>query len=164
MAQGVTVKITGAAELKKNIQYLREHFPDWLNAANEASAIEVRDRAQSNLRELDAYDTHELHDTMAYAMFPNRFAAVVYSPATQAPYIELGTAPNRRPPPLDKIRAWCGRKGLPESAAFPIARAIAERGTPERPFLYPAFWAVMMHGHVQRIKASVGAGLRRIAA
>jgi len=164
MAQGVTVKITGAAELKKNIQYLRDNFPVWLNAANRQSAREVRDQARANLREIDAYDTHELYNSMTYSVQPSQFSAVIYSTAIQAPYIELGTAPNRRPPPLDKIKAWCGRKGIPESAAFVIARNIAIRGTPERPFLFPAFWAVMMHGHVARIKEFVAAGLRKVAA
>lgn len=161
MAQGLTVNVSGDAGLKKNIQYLRDNFPQWLNAANEATAVEIRERAKSNLKQIDAYDTHELYDSVTYTTFPRLYSAVIYSPAKHAPFIEFGTAPHW--PPLDKIRAWCGRKGIPESAAFPIARAISERGTPERPWLYPAFMAAIPGWH-ERLKTFVAAGLRKIAA
>ena len=43
----------------------------------------------------------------------------------------------RRPgkfPPLDDIRQWCRLKGIPEDAAYPIAKKIAERGYKAKPF------------------------------
>jgi hypothetical protein len=161
MAAALSVKVTGGESLQKNIAYLRANFPDWLNRAIEATAVEIRDQAKTNVRTIDAYDTHELYESVAYAVFPHRFSGAVYSTAKHAPFIEFGTAPHF--PPVDKIRAWCGRKGIPESAAFPIARAISERGTPERPWLYPAYFA-SMRGHVDRIRAFVAAGLRKMPA
>ena len=53
-------------------------------------------------------------------------------------YVHEGTGPAvGRPaffPPLEAIRAWAKRHGLPEAAAFPIARAIGRRGL--RPLKY----------------------------
>jgi len=33
-------------------------------------------------------------------------------------------------PPVDPIRKWCREKGIPEGAAFAIAKSIAENGIP----------------------------------
>ena len=157
----MSVSITGDARIKQNFAYLKANFPDWVNQANEATAIEIRDEARNNIMQIDAYDTHELYDSVEYSVSRLGNSVVVYSTAKHAPFIELGTAPHF--PPLDKIRAWCGRKGIPESAAYPIARAIAERGTPERPWLYPAYKAGIQ-GHVGRIRDFVGTELRKLLA
>jgi hypothetical protein len=157
MGRMIEAKITGAAELKKNVDFLRAAFPDWLSFANEDTARTIRDDAKNNVKEIDAYDTHELFNSIKYNISAKGLRVVVYSDAKHAPFIEFGTSPHW--PPIDKIRAWCGRKGIPESAAFPIARAISERGTPERPWLYPAYKAGM-RDHVKRIRDLVTAGLR----
>lgn len=49
-------------------------------------------------------------------------------------YVELGTAPHW--PPVDAIRRSMRLKTMEE--AWPIARAIAERGTKPHPYLRPA--------------------------
>jgi hypothetical protein len=41
-------------------------------------------------------------------------------------------------PPIEPLKEWAVRKGLPESAAFPIALKIARQGIAEAPFLLPA--------------------------
>lgn len=161
MARVLSVKITGDAKINQNFAYLRANFPDWLNEANEATAIVIRDEAKANVKHIDAYDTGELHDSITYSVSPRGLSVVVYSTAKQAPFIEFGTAPHF--PPLAAIRAWCARKGIPVGAAFPIARAISERGTPERPWLYPAY-KVGMRGHVDRIRVFVGTELRKLLA
>ncbi len=55
-----------------------------------------------------------------------------------AVYLHEGTGPvvGRPPfmPPVDAIRKWAKRKGIPEEAAFAIARAIGQRG--QRPLKY----------------------------
>ena len=40
---------------------------------------------------------------------------------------------------LEEIRQWCIRKGIPESAAYPIFMSIIENGVLPTPYLYPAF-------------------------
>jgi hypothetical protein len=158
MARMIDVKVTGAAELKKNVEFLRAAFPSWLNFANEDTARRIRDDAKNNVKEIDAYDTHALYNSIKYNVSEKGLSVVVYSDAKHAPFIEFGTAPHF--PPIDKIKAWCKRKNIPESAAFPIARAISERGTPERPWLYPAYKAGM-RDHVKRIRDLVTAALQK---
>lgn len=40
---------------------------------------------------------------------------------------------------LENIKGWCSRKGIPESAAYPIAVSILQRGLNPQPFFYPAY-------------------------
>lgn len=150
------VKLVGLERFNQEIAWLVANFPGWLAEANRATAEAVRDNAKQALIDIDAYDTHELHDSVQIYEAAKGLRVAVYSDARHAPAIEFGSAPHF--PPLDKIRAWCGRKGIPESAAYPIARKIAERGTPERPWLYPAFTRAMQQ-HLMRIRAFVGAPL-----
>jgi hypothetical protein len=152
----MSVKITGDAKLKENIAYLREHLPLALAAANLETAEEIAVEARANVTHLDAFDTGALFESIQVHESPKGMQVVVFSDAKHAPFIEFGTAPHF--PPLAAIRAWCIRKGIPEGAAFPIARAISERGTPERPWLYPAYkWGAARH--VARIRRLVVAEL-----
>lgn len=86
-------------------------------------------------------------------------AVRVDSNADYAPYVEFGTKSKVEVPPelaeyasqfrggkggsfddlLESIKLWALRKGLPESAAYPIAVKIAKEGVKAQPFLYPAF-------------------------
>ena len=43
-------------------------------------------------------------------------------------YVDSGR-PSGKQPPLEKIKAWCRVKGIPEKYAFPIARKIGRIGT-----------------------------------
>lgn len=59
----------------------------------------------------------------------------------------------RRPgawPPMAAIRAWVQAIGLPSTAAFPIARSIAAKGTPGQPYV------VWTEGNALRRKNFVG--------
>jgi len=48
-------------------------------------------------------------------------------------FVDSGRRPGKQPP-ISAIKPWLAIKGIPESAAFPIARAIGERGIPATPF------------------------------
>lgn len=54
--------------------------------------------------------------------------------AKYAIVVHEGRRPGSRMPPVSAIRAWARRKGVDEDAAYPIARAIGQRGT--RPIKY----------------------------
>jgi HK97 gp10 family phage protein len=161
MPKAFSVKVTGADKIKKNVQYLRRNFPEWLSVANLETAYEVRDEAQKNVKRLDAFDTGDLHNSIQVQVSPQGLSVGVGSTAKYAPFVEFGTRPHF--PPLEPIREWCRSRGIDVSAAFPIARAISERGTPERPFLYPAY-KVGMRNHVTRIKKYVAQGMRGLLA
>ena len=45
-------------------------------------------------------------------------------------FINEGRGPSTRMPPLDAIKEWTRIKGIPEEAAFPIAKKIQEEGYP----------------------------------
>lgn len=40
---------------------------------------------------------------------------------------------------LQEIKEWCGRKGIDENAAYPIAITILNRGIKPQPFFWPAY-------------------------
>lgn len=54
-----------------------------------------------------------------------------------APYVEFGTRPHYPPP--GALRRWAQLHGMKPGAEFAIARKIAAKGTPAKPFLFPAF-------------------------
>lgn len=60
-------------------------------------------------------------------------AGEVAVPMYPAVFQHQGTRPHF--PPVGKVAEWAGRHGLDPGDAFPIARAIARRGTKRRPFL-----------------------------
>ncbi len=63
---------------------------------------------------------------------------IVESTAKHTPFVIRGRQPGSFPP-IDAILGWVGRHGMPASAAYPVARAIAERGIEPNPFLLKAF-------------------------
>ena len=83
-----------------------------------------------------------------------------------AVYVHEGTGPAvGRPtffPPLEAIKEWAKRHGIPEEAAYPIARAIGERGLSplkylEKPLLESA------RNMDERLAASVRLDVEKIA-
>ncbi len=68
---------------------------------------------------------------------------VIYR-ALHAKFIEFGTDPRERMPPVDVIERWVVRKGIERKgkasrqAAWAIAKFIQKRGTEPRPYLRPA--------------------------
>ena len=147
--------------MQRNIRLVREKFPEWLADANEQTAEVVRKGARRNIRNIDAYATGTMYESIEVTHSPGGLVFAVGSTAKYAPYVEFGARPHF--PPLDAIREWCRVKGIPESAAYPIARAIARRGLPERPFLYPAFLEGMTR-HAKAVQAAVTGGLKRLLA
>lgn len=59
--------------------------------------------------------------------------------ADYAPVMEFGRRPGAKPPPVEPIREWARRHGLPEKAAFPIARSIGRKGIRGHHMLENAF-------------------------
>lgn len=55
-----------------------------------------------------------------------------YNRATYAAAVEFGRRPGGRMPPRAALLPWMRRAGIPPSAYFPVARAIAVRGIPGR--------------------------------
>ncbi len=66
-------------------------------------------------------------------------------PQPRANVLERGRKPDSTMPPVDVVAAWAAAKGIDAGAAFPIARAIARRGTKGRFFMRAA------RAHVRQI-------------
>jgi hypothetical protein len=136
MPQDFSTRITGGKELQANVAKLKVLAPQFTKNAVNATAIAIQARAKLNITDNMTVDTGRLRASVKIEIYSNGFARRVGSDLKYAPPVEHGSRPHF--PPLEPIRAWCKRKGLPESAAYPIALAISKRGTPAMPFLYPA--------------------------
>ena len=137
MAQDFSTRITGGKELQANVAKLKRLAPEFTKNAVNATAIAIQARAKANITDNHTVDTGSLRSSVKIETYSNGFARRVGSDLKYAPAIEFGARPHF--PPLDPIRAWCKRHGIPESAAYPIALGISKRGTPAKPFLFPAF-------------------------
>lgn len=130
-------KITGQKEVQRNIARLRQVHPKFTrNAVNEA-ALNIQSQAKRNITDAPAVDTGQLRSSVKAEVFSDGFAQRIGSKVAHAKFVEYGTGPHF--PPLDPIREWARRQGLPPEAAYPIALAISRRGTPAKPWLWPAF-------------------------
>lgn len=56
--------------------------------------------------------------------------------------IERGRRRGAKMPPPDALRPWLQAHGIPDEAAFAVARSIAENGITASPYIEPAFQAV----------------------
>jgi HK97 gp10 family phage protein len=111
------------AEWHKKFRQAQVRFLVSAGITVEGAAKELSPVDQGNLRGSITYDVqHE--------------QTVVGTNADYAPHVEYGTRPHF--PPVSAIREWSGRVLGDKSAAWPIAKKIARRGTPAQPFLRPA--------------------------
>ena len=136
---GFTVE--GTRTLQRNLQLLGlEAVP-----AMGAGLLEEAEVIMTEAKVLVPVDQGELrasgHVQGPEISGPNVSVAVGFGGAA-APYAVwvhegIGPAVGRPPffPPLEKIKAWVKRHGMDESAAYPVARAIGQRGIPATKFL-----------------------------
>ena len=61
---------------------------------------------------------------------------MIFTYADYGKYVDKGRRPGTKPPPISKLKEWLRIKGLPESAAFPIAKKIGRFGIKATPFLF----------------------------
>ncbi len=134
-----TMTATGHKELQKHLKTASVEKQKRIKAETYASGIDVQKAAVKNLKESGAWDL----GTVAYSILVDRVkggAAVEIGPtAPHGPYVEWGTKPHF--PPLDALEGWARRHGF--DSAWPIAKKISEKGTPAKPFLLPAYLAVV---------------------
>jgi hypothetical protein len=137
MAKDFSTTITGREETQKRIQRLLKVAPQLTKNAVNEHAINIQAQAKRNITDAPAVDTGQLRSSVKIETFSSGFAKRVGSDVKHAKPIEFGTGPHF--PPLEPIQEWARRHGLPEEAAYPIAKAISERGTPAKAWLFPAF-------------------------
>jgi hypothetical protein len=72
------------------------------------------------------------HYKLGFKARATRNGAELRNDAPHAAVIEYGRRPGSRMPPVEAIRGWARRKGLPKGVAFLIARSIARKGIPPK--------------------------------
>ena len=116
-----------------------------------ASGLDVRTEAQARLKERKSWDLGNLANSILVDRSSDGSIVEIGPTAPYGPYVELGTKPHFPPP--DALEGWAKRHGF--DSAWPICKAIAERGLPENPYLWPAFLAVEGK-YFKRLKGILG--------
>ena len=154
-----TASLKGVPGFAKQCGLLKAEVPRLMGEANQQTADEIFNEARRLIKVNDSYATGELYDSIVVTVTARGLAIYVSSTSHYAPYVEYGTRPHF--PPLDAIRRWCAAKGIPESAAYPIAKKISEVGTEAQPFLWPSF-VLGRSNHIARIQQIMSAGMRAL--
>jgi hypothetical protein len=128
----VTVTVTGQREAKAAIQRLARLAPDKLKVVIAESTINVHREARKNAPR----DVGLLANSITFEVNDSGLTGEVSVNSAYGAHVEFGTRPHF--PPIQPLKDWARRHGLPENVGFLIARKIAERGTPAQPFLFPA--------------------------
>jgi hypothetical protein len=93
-------------------------------------AVDIQKQMKSIIKLNGSFASGRLYDSIKYKVYKDRtemyhleFDYVYYGL-----WVNYGRKPSNKMPPLDDIREWCRLKGIPEGAAFPIAKKIAKFG------------------------------------
>jgi len=156
VSKAITMKIEGLEKLTKQLtKYNDQVKADTITTVNR-SMLEVQSEAKYlapvNFGRLRASITTQRATASA-------LEAVTYVNVDYAPYVEFGTKKHVEIPAglesyasqfkgsgdggfdklLEDIEDWCRKKGIEQSAAYPIALKIAREGIEAQPFLFPAW-------------------------
>jgi len=119
---------------------------------------EIGIKAARYAKQLAPEDTGKLRKGISFAF--RRNLGVVESKAKHSINVVKGRGAGKRFPPIDVIRRWVVRHGMPPSAAYPVARAIAMRGIKPNDFPQKAFDR-MLRTDVPRTKRKFVSGTER---
>jgi len=104
-----------------------------------ASGLDVQKEAKDRLKEMGSWDLGNLANSILVDRVDGGAASEIGPTASYGPHVEFGTRPHFPPP--DALEGWAKRHGF--DSAWPICMVIAERGLPARPYLFPAYLAVV---------------------
>jgi len=130
---------TDMRKLGKYERRLGTQFASVLSSAVTKAAAEIQAEARRLALRKKIYDLGRFHAGLR-AVPKGANSVTLYNTTKHAPFVEGGRRAGARMPPREAILPWVLRKGLPASAAWPIARAIARRGIkPRRVITQPTF-------------------------
>ncbi len=141
------VSVLGEKELDRALQNMSKEKSAKMRREVAASGIDVQREARQKLRDMRAWDLGNLANSIISELSAGGSVAEIGPTAPYGIYIEYGARPHFPPP--DALEGWARRHGF--SSAWPICKAIAERGLPSRPFLFPA-WLEVKDKFFKRIK------------
>lgn len=131
----ISVELDGEKELQKELKRLIKEKPKEVKMEVKASGIDIQRDAKEELRDMRAWDLGNAANSTMVDLQDQGFTAKVEVKAPYGPYIEYGT--RKHFPPPDALEGWAKRHGF--DSAWPICKAIADRGLKARPFLIPAY-------------------------
>jgi len=134
----VTLTPVGYKELQRDLKKMSKEIAVKVKKEAYASGLDVKKEAQARLKALEAWDTGHLATTILVERSSDGSIVEIGPTAPYGHYVEYGTKPHF--PPMDALEDWARRHGM--DSAWPICKAISERGTPAQPYLLPAYLAI----------------------
>lgn len=154
----IKVSLSGIKGLEKALKGKSEALTKSVSNEIEASVIKINDQQKTTA----PINYGALRSSLDWAKTsPMSFELVSRGAGSSyAPYVEFGTGTKVNIPQglesvaaaykggeggtfsqmIDELKNWCRRKGIPESAAYPIAVKILREGVRPQPFFFaPAF-------------------------
>lgn len=131
----IKVEIKGNEELAKLLKDMPRQKRDGMKKVIGDYSLKIQQEAKKNIRQEKAIYTATLVNSIIAELSKIAIEAEVGATAVYAPFVEFGTRPHF--PPLEALELWAKRHGF--ASAWPICKAIAERGLPPRPYLGPAY-------------------------
>lgn len=138
MSNSFTVEIKGLKELLETEDKIVASKRKKVGQLVLRRAMDIRTNAIEKLKSMKAWSSGLLAGSILVEVTEDKLTAEIGPTQPYGPYVEFGTQPHW--PPLDALEDWARKHGIP---AFLVARAIARRGTFARPYLAPAFDAVI---------------------
>lgn len=135
----VKITIDGMKEVVDEMKFQSIRSDEGAKELIKDCAETIERRTKENLRELKAWDTGSLAGSYTTDIVGGGHAAEVGSNLVYSIFTEFGTRPHF--PPMKALEAWARRHGF--DSAWPICKAIAEKGLEARPHLFPAYEATM---------------------
>ena len=135
------VELQGAKEITDLLKRVPKEKEAEVKAEMGDVALKIQRRAKAYLRTQAAMDTGHLSTTILAEFSPTKIEAEIGPTAKYGPYIEFGAGPavGRKKffPPMEALESWARQHGF--ESAWPICKAISERGLRARPYLTPAY-------------------------
>jgi hypothetical protein len=93
-------------------------------------AVDIQKQMKSIIKLNGAFASGRLYDSIKYKVYKDRSEVyhLEFDYVYYGLFVNYGRKPSNKMPPLNDIREWCRLKGIPQEAAFPIAKKIKEFG------------------------------------
>ena len=153
----MSAAVRGLASLRRKLGLLTEAETKATRREVKRSLVNIQSGAKGRV----SVDRGELRNSIAHETSLDGLGGRVGTNKVHGPPTEFGRRAGKFPP-VDEIRAWAKRKGIPEDAAFLIARKIAREGTKAQPFLFPSFEEERPK-FVRRLQRALEAANRKVA-
>ena len=134
---------------------------DRLKKAVDTFAQEYVEAVGDILKKADKIASRKLIESLKYRLFKTGLGTswtIKLIAAIHLKYVESGRRAGAKPPPVAPIKQWIKDKnlGLPEGAAYPIAKSIGEKGIKPLDVTQQAFKDVKKSIEFRRLEDGVG--------